>query len=221
MNENIYRDYAELLKPKSGLDDKSTELPHKKLSDIMKIELLEDKTADEIKHIWLDYHSSKDVIAATIPTETYELLIARGKKYPLFIFPLPRSQGFEFFLLQFASNTVHFTPLLCYQVIFAMRSRSASIVLIRFTDLFRSDALSRYTRQMLLNAWTWSITLNSVRNWALFWCAPRSIRMSSMFKKPNAWPISCNCIIPRIHRQNWIYWSDSLRIRTASNIWMS
>lgn len=110
------RDYAELLKPKSSLKEKPTELPDKKLADIMKIELLENKTAQEIKHIWLEYHSKKDVIAATIPTETYNQLLARSKEFPLFIFPLPRSQGYEFFLLQFANNTVHFTPLLCYQV---------------------------------------------------------------------------------------------------------
>lgn len=109
------RDYAELLKPKTSIAGKP-ELPHKQLSDIMKIDLLENKTAEEIKHIWLDYHKDKDVLAAAIPTETYELLMTRAKQYPLFIFPLPRSQGFEFFLLQFASNTVHFTPLLCYQV---------------------------------------------------------------------------------------------------------
>lgn len=83
----------------------------------MKLDLLQDKTADEIKEIWLQYHKEKDVLVASIPTETFNLLMERSKEYPLFILPLPRSQGFEFFLLQFASNTVHFTPLLCYQVI--------------------------------------------------------------------------------------------------------
>jgi len=111
------RDFAELLNPKSQLDkSKGTESTHKKLTDIMKIELLENKTADEIKQIWFEYHSKKDVLVAAIPTETYNILSARGKQYPMFIFPLPRSQGYEFFLLQFANNTVHFTPLLCYQV---------------------------------------------------------------------------------------------------------
>lgn len=82
----------------------------------MKIDLLANKSADEIKKIWLEYHKQKDVLVATIPSETYKLMTERAKEYPLFIVPLPRSQGFEFFLLQFASNTVHFTPLLCYQV---------------------------------------------------------------------------------------------------------
>lgn len=112
------RDYSELLRPKTSLAsaEATAEIPHKKLNDIMKLDLLADKSRDEITNIWLDYHKEKDVLVASIPTETYELLTSRAKDYPLFIMPLPRSQGFEFFLLQFASNTVHFTPLLCYQV---------------------------------------------------------------------------------------------------------
>lgn len=83
----------------------------------MKLDLLQDKNAKEIETIWLEYHKQKDnVLVATIPTETHNLLLERSKEHPIFIIPLPRSQGYEFFLLQFASNTVHFTPLLCYQV---------------------------------------------------------------------------------------------------------
>ncbi|KAG5671732.1 hypothetical protein PVAND_001912 [Polypedilum vanderplanki] len=109
------RDYSELMNPKKTIETKS-ELPFKKLEDIMKIELLEGKSADEIKEIWLEYHKSKDVIAAVVPTEIFNKLMDNAKKYPIFIFPIPRSQGFEFIMLQFAANTVHFTPLLCYQV---------------------------------------------------------------------------------------------------------
>lgn len=82
----------------------------------MKLDLLQNKTADEIIEIWLEYHKQKDVVVATIPTETFKLLEQRSKEYPIFIVPLPRSQGFEFFMLQFDGNTVHFTPLICYQV---------------------------------------------------------------------------------------------------------
>lgn len=89
---------------------------HKKLDDIVKIDMLLEKTADEIKNIWLEYHEKKDVLVATIPNDVYGVLEKRGKEHPIFLVPLPRSQGFEFFMLQFASNTVHFTPLLCYQV---------------------------------------------------------------------------------------------------------
>lgn len=116
-NFSFYRNYSELLNPKKPLEGTAGgEVPFKKLNDIMKVELLQDKTVDELKDIWLQYHKEKDVVVATIPTETYNLLTERSKEHPIFILPLPRSQGFEFFLLQFAGNTVHFTPLLCYQV---------------------------------------------------------------------------------------------------------
>lgn len=111
-----FRNYSELLNPKPAVEKKTDEVPFKKLDDIMKLDLLQDKSADEIKSIWLDYHKQKDVLVATIPTETFKLLSERAKKHPLFILPLPRSEGYEFFLLQFSGNTVHFTPLLCYQV---------------------------------------------------------------------------------------------------------
>lgn len=83
----------------------------------MKIDLIQDKSADEIKQIWFEYHKDKDVIAANIPTEKFDTMMERAKKYPLFLFPIPRSEGYEFIMFQFSANTVHFTPLLCYQVI--------------------------------------------------------------------------------------------------------
>lgn len=82
----------------------------------MKTDLLEDKSAEEIKQIWMEYHKDKDVLVAAIPSESYKLLSQRGEQFPLFILPLPRTQGFEFYLLQFSNNTIHFTPLICYQV---------------------------------------------------------------------------------------------------------
>lgn len=113
----FWRDYSELLNPKPATATQSlTGETEKKLSDIMKVELLDGKSIDEIKHIWLEYHKQKDALVATIPTKIFKTQMTRGKSYPIFIFPLPRSEGFEFFLAQFAQNTVHFTPLLCYQV---------------------------------------------------------------------------------------------------------
>lgn len=103
------------MNPKQPVDPKS-ELPFKKLEDIMKLELVEGKSVEEIKTIWLEYHKQKDSIAAVIPTEFFDKMMTTAKQHPVFIFPIPRSQGFEFIMFQFSANTVHFTPLLCYQV---------------------------------------------------------------------------------------------------------
>ncbi|XP_053698011.1 ATP synthase mitochondrial F1 complex assembly factor 1 [Sabethes cyaneus] len=113
------RDYSELLNPKAPLnakDSQQTGAIQKKLSDIMKMELVQERSADEIKEIWLKYHAGKEVISAAIPVEQYDIMMERAKKYPIFILPIPRSQGYEFIMLQFFANTVHFTPLINYQV---------------------------------------------------------------------------------------------------------
>lgn len=82
----------------------------------MKLELLQDKSTEEIKLIWLAYHKDKSVLIATMTNVQYEKIMERAKSHKVFILPLPRSQGYEFFILQFAANTVHFTTLLSYQV---------------------------------------------------------------------------------------------------------
>lgn len=110
------RRYSQLLNPK----EKITEPPqtkHESLEKIMKIELIRDKTSEEIKSIWEQYHVQKDFcIAATIPVSDFNKLNEYSKKFPTFLFALPRSQGYEFIMCQFSDNTVHFTPLLYYQV---------------------------------------------------------------------------------------------------------
>lgn len=83
----------------------------------MKIDLIEDKEPEEIKSIWEQYHIQKEgVIAAILPIRDFQQLSETAQKHPIFIFPLPRSQGYEFMMCQFEKNVVHFTPLLYYQV---------------------------------------------------------------------------------------------------------
>ena len=106
------------MNPKNKAADVKGEIPYKRIEDIMKLELIQGKPIEDIKKIWLEYHLQKEVIAAVIPTEKFNTLMENAKQHPVFIFPIPRSQGFEFIMFQFAANTVHFTPLLCYQVDF-------------------------------------------------------------------------------------------------------
>lgn len=86
----------------------------------MKIDLVKDKDASEIKAIWEEYHKNKEVISATIPLEVYESIRERLQQFPTFLFPLPRSQGYEFVLCQSQGHAVHFTPLLAYQVYYTL-----------------------------------------------------------------------------------------------------
>ncbi len=53
-------------------------------------------TADQISALWTAYHASRSsgtgrgYICATLPTESYELMLERARRYPLFVLPLRR-----------------------------------------------------------------------------------------------------------------------------------
>ncbi|RZC34635.1 ATP11 domain containing protein [Asbolus verrucosus] len=123
--------YSQLLKPKKPLDNvETTETP---LDKIMKIDLIQDKDTKDIKEIWHQYHIQKNCIAAVIPVEDFEELNAKGREFPTFLFPLPRSQGYEFIMSQFEKNCVHFTPLLYYQV--HKENAPECLTITHFTEL--------------------------------------------------------------------------------------
>lgn len=104
-----------MLNPKQPRTDEMS-AEDKKLDSIFKTNLVKDKTASEIQIIWEEYHKGKEVISATIPLEVYSEIRDNMRQFPTFLFPLPRSQGYEFILSQVYGHTVHFTPLLAFQV---------------------------------------------------------------------------------------------------------
>ncbi|XP_045496337.1 ATP synthase mitochondrial F1 complex assembly factor 1 [Colias croceus] len=109
------RQYSSVLNPKKDGNDKLA-VEDKKLDEIFKINLVQDKDASEIKLIWEEYHKNKEVISATIPSPLYREIKERMIENPTFLFPLPREQGYEFIMCQSYGHAVHFTPLLAFQV---------------------------------------------------------------------------------------------------------
>lgn len=87
----------------------------KELNDVMKMELIADKQCSEIKQIWEDYHKQREVIAAAIPSDLYDVIYSKSLQFPIFLFPLPRDTGYEFFICQFSGHEAHFTSLINYQ----------------------------------------------------------------------------------------------------------
>ena len=55
-------------------------------------------------------------MAAVIPGQTYNTMLARFAEFNTFLFPLPREQGYEFVVVQFLGHEAHFTTLINYQV---------------------------------------------------------------------------------------------------------
>ncbi|KAJ1880947.1 hypothetical protein LPJ57_001926 [Coemansia sp. RSA 486] len=108
----------------------------KTLDQIMRLELLETRTTEEIGHIWNQYHATKDTISAAIPQAAYQKLREVARKNPLFVLPLPRDQGVEFFFLQFDHHQVHFTSLIEYKT--NTVNARPYLTLTHYTDLMES-----------------------------------------------------------------------------------
>ncbi|XP_013412300.1 uncharacterized protein LOC106175034 [Lingula anatina] len=88
----------------------------KTLNDIMKVDLLYDKSAQEIKQIWQQHFSKKkNTVFAVIPVKTYEVIHERSSTYPMFLYTLPRGDGYEFYVASFSGHECYFTPLIAYQ----------------------------------------------------------------------------------------------------------
>jgi hypothetical protein len=52
-----------------------------KLDDIIKLDLLADKTKDEIAEIWRQYYADKNTVSAVIPADIYKQMHERFQKY--------------------------------------------------------------------------------------------------------------------------------------------
>lgn len=60
------------------------------LHDIMDLGKVATLPRDQVAQLWTTYHQTKGFLSAAIPTETYQLMISNGKKYPMFVLPLAR-----------------------------------------------------------------------------------------------------------------------------------
>ncbi|XP_068728002.1 ATP synthase mitochondrial F1 complex assembly factor 1-like [Montipora capricornis] len=111
----------------------------KTLSSIMHLDKIANKSAEEIRQIWREYHREKDCISAAIPSDVYNIMEERFLKFPLFIYPLPREQGYEFMYAEFQDHKCYFTSLLHYQT----RGENApwSLAMRHFTDLRESKGI--------------------------------------------------------------------------------
>ncbi|CAG0916556.1 unnamed protein product [Notodromas monacha] len=109
----------------------------KTLSQVVKMELLTGKTKTEIVDIWSEYHSNKDcLIGAVVPCESYSCLEENGTHFPMFLLPLPRENGYEFFVVQFSSEEFHFTSLINYQ---AHQENAPECLSLSFFPDFRDE----------------------------------------------------------------------------------
>jgi len=87
-----------------------------KLDALMRTDLLADVSPEDITQLWTKYWSERETVSAVMASDVFDSMSSRMKEYPLFLYPLPREQGYEFFMSQFADEHCFFTSLLNYQV---------------------------------------------------------------------------------------------------------
>uniref|UniRef100_K3X797 ATP synthase mitochondrial F1 complex assembly factor 1 n=1 Tax=Globisporangium ultimum (strain ATCC 200006 / CBS 805.95 / DAOM BR144) TaxID=431595 RepID=K3X797_GLOUD len=72
------------------------------LQQIVKLELLENESQEQIRAIWENYHREKDdSLATTLASEQYANLVQRATASPFFLFPVYRKEGFFNMICQF------------------------------------------------------------------------------------------------------------------------
>ncbi|KAJ3197236.1 hypothetical protein HDU82_001522 [Entophlyctis luteolus] len=97
---------------------RSKDLPSyiKPLDEIVDVDRLKEEEAARIETIWNEYHKTQaGMLSGVMPVSFYETMKKNGREFPMFVLPIPREAGVEFYLLQTALNQIYFTSLLEYK----------------------------------------------------------------------------------------------------------
>ncbi|XP_073936319.1 ATP synthase mitochondrial F1 complex assembly factor 1 isoform X2 [Castor canadensis] len=118
----------------------------KTLSSIFNIEMVKDKTAEEIKQIWQQYFAAKDTVYAVIPKEKFDLIWNRAQSCPTFLCALPRREGYEFFVGQWTGTELHFTALINIQT--RGDAATSQLILYHYPELKEEKGIVLMTAEM-------------------------------------------------------------------------
>ncbi|NXJ64031.1 ATPF1 factor, partial [Rostratula benghalensis] len=118
----------------------------KTLDSILNVEMVKEKSAEEIKQIWNQYFSAKDTVYAVIPAEKFDLMWKRAQKCPSFLYALPRKEGYEFFVGQWSGTELHFTSLINIQT--QGETAPSQLVLYHYPELQEEKGIILMTAEM-------------------------------------------------------------------------
>ncbi|KAF1469352.1 ATP synthase mitochondrial F1 complex assembly factor 1, partial [Eudyptula minor novaehollandiae] len=118
----------------------------KTLDSILNVEMVKEKSAEEIKQIWNQYFSAKDTVYAVIPADKFDLIWKRAQKCPSFLYALPRKEGYEFFVGQWSGTELHFTSLINIQT--QGETAPSQLVLYHYPELQKEKGIVLMTAEM-------------------------------------------------------------------------
>lgn len=119
---------------------------NKTLDSILNLEMIKDKTGEEIAELWMKYYSAKDTISAVIPTQIYNVIFSRSQSCQTFLYALPQKEGYEFFLGQWSGHELHFTSLINVQML--GENAPSQLILYHYPDLKDEKGLVLMTAEM-------------------------------------------------------------------------
>ncbi|XP_051789146.1 ATP synthase mitochondrial F1 complex assembly factor 1 [Erpetoichthys calabaricus] len=119
---------------------------NKTLASVLNVDLIKEKTAEEIGEIWRQHFRAKDTICAIIPAETFEQMCQRAASCPTFLYPLPRHEGYEFFVGQWSGHELHFTSLINIQT--RADKAPSQLVLYHYPELQEDKGIVLMTAEM-------------------------------------------------------------------------
>ncbi|XP_059709863.1 ATP synthase mitochondrial F1 complex assembly factor 1 isoform X2 [Haemorhous mexicanus] len=118
----------------------------KTLDSILNVEMVKEKSAEEITQIWNQYFSAKDTVYAVIPADKFDLMWKRAQKCPSFLYALPRKEGYEFFVGQWSGTELHFTSLINVQT--QGETAPSQLVLYHYPELQKEKGIVLMTAEM-------------------------------------------------------------------------
>ncbi|XP_075011934.1 ATP synthase mitochondrial F1 complex assembly factor 1 isoform X3 [Calonectris borealis] len=101
----------------------------KTLDSILNIEMVKEKSAEEIKQ-----------------AEKFDLIWKRAQKCPSFLYALPRKEGYEFFVGQWSGTELHFTSLINIQT--QGETAPSQLVLYHYPELQKEKGIVLMTAEM-------------------------------------------------------------------------
>ncbi|XP_027884549.1 ATP synthase mitochondrial F1 complex assembly factor 1 [Xiphophorus couchianus] len=119
---------------------------NKTLGSILNLEMIKDKTGEEISQLWMQFYSTKDTISAAIPSQMYEVIFNRSKSCPMFLYALPQKEGYEFFVGQWSRHELHFTSLINIQTL--SENAPSQLILYHYPELKEEKGIVLMTAEM-------------------------------------------------------------------------
>ncbi|XP_006635085.1 ATP synthase mitochondrial F1 complex assembly factor 1 [Lepisosteus oculatus] len=137
---------AELEKRSKGAPGSDGFTKDKTLDSILNIDMVKEKTGEEIAQIWKEYFATKKTICAVIPGGIFETIFRRAKKCPSFLYALPQKEGYEFFLGQWSGLELHFTSLINVQTL--GENAPSQLILYHYPEFEKEKGIVLMTAEM-------------------------------------------------------------------------